>query len=143
MTSLASGSRFPDLDQPVFWQKYRSASNTSIANLLGCHVQTVRAARRRNGVAALPAGRARGGVTSVPRVDLRAKPTAMLIVSRYAKEAQPGGPAPTREYLWARMRAAMQADAAGDDDAFDDSLLGLASAAALVYDQRQKVRRAA
>lgn len=115
----------------------------AIAIQLGVARETVRRARERLGIEAAPPGRRRGVPMSTvtsgrPPVS---HPTAMVIVSRFAREQQRRVPA-TESLLAERIRALQEAKTAGDELAYDDALLAINSLTALMWDHRQKVRAA-
>jgi hypothetical protein len=139
MTAPASGSRYPQLRDLAWWRQHGSLSNIAISEMLGAGRETVRLARRDIGIAALPRGRARGAT-------IRAATTHTLesiediLVARISRERRKLSA--TEDLLVARLRAAHEARAAGDDPAYDDALLGVSSAAALIVDHRRKLRAA-
>jgi hypothetical protein len=141
VTRPASGSRFPELDNRDWWILHGSKSDTAIAGMLGCHRDTVRAARRRNGVPSLSRGRARGSIT-VATAGLVRDSTEVALLARIQHE-RARRVAPTEDLLVARIRAAHDARQAGDPNSYDDALLGISSAAALIHEHRMKLRRAA
>ena len=121
-------------------------SRTTVRPRIAQHALASQPPGRRRGVtqtvispSAAPAGRDRGR----PRRALPVEPTAILIVGRFTRESRTGGPAPSEDLLVQRIRAAHEARAAGDDPAYDDALLAIASAAGLLYEHRQKLRRSA
>jgi hypothetical protein len=81
-----------------------------------------------------------GPATSANAPDRHQTTTEELLLDRYRRESQPGGPAPTENLLVASIRAAHEARAAHDNAAYDDALLSIASAAMLVHRHRQKLK---
>jgi hypothetical protein len=64
------------------------------------------------------------------------------LLATFAHERLPGGPAPSEELLAGRIAGLTAARCAGDDVAYDESLIRIASAACLIHRDRQ-LRRAA
>lgn len=107
--------------------------------MLGASRETVRLARRHMNVQPLSRGRARGASITVATTTPARKSVEVLLLGRM--EAERDKIAPTEDLLVARIRDAHEARAAGDRNAYDDALLAISSAAALIYEHRQKLRR--
>lgn len=119
-----------------------------IATELGCNRKTVRAAIERLSVAAASEGRRRGDnagrrVTDGLHATTSDHPTVRLVVDRFERERKPRGPAATEDLLVGRLRAAHEARAGGDEMGYDGELIGIASAAMLIHEHRQQLRKAA
>jgi hypothetical protein len=98
--------------------------------------KTVRLARHRLGVAALPVGRPRGHARTIRMSN--EKPAAMLIAARIGRGSQAGRATPTVDLIGACVADLQRCES--DQDAFDDALLALAATCGLVYDHRRRLR---
>lgn len=144
LSHLAPGSRFPQLDDRDWWLRHGSKSDIAIGLLLGCHRDTVRAARRRNGIAAPARGRRRGSTTRRATVTI-SRPAAELIAELIAEQGRPAynGPAgASRTMLASRVRALNDAFATGDRAEIKSALIELGAGCGLVADQLDRLEAA-
>lgn len=151
LSTPASG-RPSQLDNPHWLAtRYAQDGDRAIAQELGCDPRTVRAARRDHGIMSAAPGRRRGRALRVDAPANQPAPTAGtvtftgtlgLLVERFQSEARTGGPAPTEHLLAARLRGAHDARQHGNQLAYEDALLGVASAAALVVRHQRRLRGA-
>jgi hypothetical protein len=98
----------------------------------------VRLACERLGIESWPDGPRHGVTAYTVALPLAVHPADI----RYEHERRPRGPAPTTSLLVAQIRALHDAELADDTNGYDDALLGLSSAAKLIWDHRQRVRGA-
>lgn len=117
----------------------------TIALELGVSRSMVRRACERLGLESHPDGPRRGVPTAtiLPSARQRADdPTETAFRERYQRAKQRRVP-PTEDTLVAAIHAAHEARRREFATAYDDSLIDIAAAAALIHDHRQKLRRAA
>lgn len=150
MTSTASGRPWQLDDRDWLARRYAQVGDRTIAEELGSSHKAVRLARDRLGIASTTVGQRRGRTLSVIPASggpstgsITATGTAGLLLERFGKESRSGGPAPTEDLLVARIRAAHEAKQSGSQLAYEDALLGIASAACLVHRHQQRLRGAA
>ena len=131
-------------------RRYAQDGDNRIAEELGCAPLTVRRARERLGIASEPTGRRRGRSLQAVPADGHQQPsgeivltgTALAIVTRFNEDQKHFGGAPaTDELLAARIRAYSEAKLAGDRLAIEDALLAIASAAGLIHQHQQRLRK--
>lgn len=122
----------------------------TIALELGVSRKAVRLACERFDIPAQPVGARRGRslvvappAPSEPTGTITLTGTAAMMLARFQRESCAAGPSPSEELLLARMVAAHRAKEAGDQLAYEDALLAIASAAGLVHQHQQRLRRAA
>lgn len=143
MTTDRLGAKDPRLADPKWLARmYAQHGDMWIALELGCNRKTVRKRREEFSIASERVG-PRRGVTALPTVRQHADlaPVEQAVVARIQHERR-RRVAPTEDLLIARIRAAHEARSAGDPNAYDDALLGISSAAALIYEHRQRLRAA-
>ena len=119
----------------------------TIAQQLGVSRGSVVRARERLGLSAPGRGRRRGTAGASTRQDPPAafqatSPTALLVLARFTSESRTGGPAATESLLAVRIKAASEARLHGDQLAYEDALLGIASAAGLIHQHTRRLRGA-
>lgn len=148
MSTTRLGARDPRLADPVWLARtLEQHGEMWIALEVGVDRKTIRRRLVTLGICARVPGRRRGvttiTTTTAPNLTAAIDATAVAFLARYQSESRPSGPAATEDLLILRIRAAHDAKAAGDDLAYDDALLAIAAAAALVHNHRQKLRRTA
>lgn len=136
MSVIRLGAADPRLaDAGWMARTYAEHGDMWIALEVGAARKTVRARRERLGIPSQPVGRRHG----VP-LDTAAPGVPHPADVRYERERKARGPAPTEMLLTAQIHGLLDAKLAGDHDAYDDALLGLSSAAKLIYDHHRKLR---
>ena len=110
--------------------RYQHAGDAAIARELGVSTFAVRLARERFGIPAQPPGRRRGVAPSTIALNRALE----LVADEAHAETEKG----TVDLLAARVSEAGDAAAANDDEAFDRSLIRLASAAVLLHAERAR-----
>ena len=147
----ASGRPWQLDDAAELARLYAWDGDRAIAKKLGCAPLTVRRARERFGIAA-PVGRRRGRSLQVvspngngqPHGELVLTGTALQMVTRFNEDQRLfGGAPPTDELLAKRIHAYHEATLNGDRLAEEDALMAIASAAGLIHQHRQRLRRGA
>lgn len=143
----ASGRIDPRLNDPDWLRReYRASGDKAIAKMLGCHPLTVKRRRERFGIAPEGPGRRRGVATSTVR-ELRpafalTDETERLILDRLRAE-QTKRVSPSEDVLAERIRAAHDARLHGNQLAYEDALIDIASSAGLIHRHQRRLRRAA
>lgn len=118
-------------------------SDTAIGLMIGCHRDTARAARRRNGVPALGRGRARGTRTRPSTVRFN-RTAGELIAERIVEQSSPvhGPSGSSRQMLASRVAALNAAYGTGDSRDIRAALIELAAGCGLVHDQLDRLEAA-
>lgn len=144
----ASRKRVPELDD-AHWlrMRYLVAGDLAIANELGVDRKTVRAARRRHGIASHPVGPRRGVARPAPRpvspiVTARMAATETAVADRI-REDRTRRTAATEAMLAERLHALHDASQHHDTLAYEDALLDVAATAALIWEHKRRLRSAA
>lgn len=128
--------------------RYQTAGDGAIAAELGVHQRKVRAAREKHGIPSHPVGPRRGVPRPPPRPSTQPAHSPVdgltsferKLIDRYRADRRA---AATKELLAKRIIDAHEAAAAGDQLAYEDAMLAIATAAARVAEHEQLLRRAA
>lgn len=142
-----SRRQVPELDDATWLQRrYDESGDATIAAELGVHKRRVQAARRLHGITSHPVGPRRGVPRPAPRLTQPTPPIEGLtsfersIIERYRADRRA---AATKDLLVERIIAAHEADAAGDQLAYEDAMLSISTLAARIAEHHQQLRRAA
>lgn len=144
LTDSLAASRFAPLNDMTWWRQNGHQTNTAIALLVGCSIETVRLARARQDVPSLPRGRPPASYTTrkpVPRSF-----ADDLIAERSAKARERGVPASEQaleQAIAAHTRDYSEAKLAGEPAAQMDAAISAASAWSLLVEHSRMLRRAA